>query len=179
MVLSVYRSMINFQHNKTSWRNQASRQTFRPFLKGLTSLFPKMILLLVIFLGILFHHQVRAEYFFWILEVFPEGVYGPSLRFPVPKEGELYQSGTWKCTSENGWNDVNGWMLIESRSVVRFKKGADATRTLQLLCREHESTIARSEQRLDQKNLLLEPDRPGTSIFLQLSCMPLNMRMQK
>ena len=171
--------MINFQHIKTSWTNQASRQIIRPLLKGLTSLFPKSILLFVIFLGNLFLHQARAEYFFWILEVFPEGVYGPLLRFPVPKEGELYQSGSWNCSSENGWSDVNGWMLIESRSVVCLKKGADATRTLQLLCREHESTIARSEQRLDQKNLLLEPDRPGTSIFLRLSCMPLNMRLQK
>ncbi|MCH2296006.1 MAG: hypothetical protein MK488_13645, partial [SAR324 cluster bacterium] len=117
--------------------------------------------------------------FFWMLEVFPEGVYGPSLRFPVPKKGELYQSGSWNCTSENGWSDVNGWMLIESRSVVCLKKGPEAARTLQLLCREHESTIARSEQRLDQKNLLLEPGRPGTSIFLRLSCMPLNVRLQK
>ena len=133
----------------------------------------------MIFLGYFFLHQARAEYFFWMLEVFPEGVYGPSLRFTVPKEGELYQSGSWNCTSENGWSDVNGWMLIESRSVVCLKKGADAARTLQLLCREHESTIARSEQRLDQKNLLLEPDRPGSSIFLRLSCMLLNMRLQK
>ena len=98
----------------------------------------------MIFLGNLFLHQARAEYFFWMLEVFPEGVYGPSLRFQVPKEGELYQSGSWNCTSENGWSDVNGWMLIESRSVVCLKKGADAARTLQLLCREHESTIALS-----------------------------------
>ena len=133
----------------------------------------------MIFLGNLFLHQARAEYFFWMLEVYPEGVYGPSLRFHIPKEGELYQSGSWNCTSENGWSDVNGWMLIESRSVVCLKKGADAARTLQLLCREHESTIARSEQRLDQKNLLLEPDRPETSIFLRLSCLPLNMRLQK
>ena len=179
MVLPVFGRMIKFQHIKTSWTNQASRQIIRHLLKGLTSLFPKSILLFVIFLGNLFLHQARAEYFFWMLEVFPEGVYGPSLRFPVPKEGELYQSGSWNCTSENGWSDVNGWMLIESRSVVCLKKGADATRTLQLLCREHESTIARSEQRLDQKNLLLEPDRPGSSIFLRLSCMPLNMRLQK
>ena len=148
-------------------------------MKVLTSLFPKSILLFVIFLGNFFLHQARAEYFFWMLEVFPEGVYGSSSRFPVPKEGELYQSGSWNCTSENGWSDVNGWMLIESRSVVCLKKGADAARTLQLLCREHESTIARSEQRLDQKNLLLEPDRPRSSIFLRLSCMPLNMRLQK
>ena len=171
--------MINFQHNKTFWRNQAAPQTIRPLLKGLPNLSPKTILLLVIFLGHLFLHQARAEYFFWMLEVFPEGVYGPSLRFTVPKEGELYQSGSWNCSSENGWSDVNGWMLIESRSVVCLKKGADAARTLQLLCREHESTIALSEQRLDQKNLLLEPDRPGSSIFLRLSCMPLNMRLQK
>ena len=133
----------------------------------------------MIFLGNLFLHQARAEYFFWMLEVFPEGVYGPLLRFPVPKEGELYQSGSWNCSSENGWSDVNGWMLIESRSVICLKKGAEVARTLQLLCREHESTIARSEQRLDQKNLLLEPDLPGSSIFLRLSCMPLNMRLQK
>ena len=179
MVLTVFGRMINFQHIKTSWTNQASHQIIRPLLNGLTSPFSKTILLFVIFLGNLFHHQVRAEYFFWMREVFPEGVYGTSLRFPVPKEGELYQSGSWKCTSENGWNDVNGWMLIESRSVVCLKKGADVTRTLQLLCREHESTIARSEQRLDQKNLLLEPDRPGSSIFLRLSCLPLNMRLQK
>ena len=179
MVLPVFGRMINFQHNKTFWRNQASDQTIRPFLKGLPNLSPKTIILFVIFLGNLFLHQARAEYFFWMLEVFPEGVYGPSLRFAVPKEGELYQSGSWKCTSEKGWSDVNGWMLIESRSVVCLKKGADAARTLQLLCREHESTIARSEQRLDQKNLLLEPERPGTSIFLRLSCMPLNMRLQK
>ena len=171
--------MISFQHNKTSWRNQASDQTIRPLLKGLPNLFSKTILILLIFLGNLFLHQARADYFFWMLEVFPEGVYGPSLRFTVPKEGEIYQSGSWNCSSENGWSDVNGWMLIESRSVVCLKKGADAARTLQLLCREHESTIARSEQRLDQKNLLLEPDRPGSSIFLRLSCMPLNMRLQK
>ena len=179
MVLPVFGRMIRGQNNKIAWRNQAPRQTIRSLLKGLTSLFPKSILLFVIFFGNFFLHQARAEYFFWMLEVFPEGVYGPSLRFPVPKEGEIYQSGSWNCSSENGWSDVNGWMLIESRSVVCLKKGPEAARTLQLLCREHESTFARSEQRLDQKNLLLEPDRPGSSIFLRLSCMPLNMRLQK
>ena len=118
MVLPVFGRMINFQHNKTSWTNQAPCKIIRPLLKGLTSLFPKTILLLLIFLGNLFLHQARAEYFFWMLEVFPEGVYGPSLRFSVPKEAKLYQSGSWNCFSENGWSDVNGWMLIESRSVV-------------------------------------------------------------
>ena len=171
--------MISLQHNKTSWRNQAAHQTIRPLLKGLPNLFPKTIILFVIFLGNLFLHQARAEYFFWMLEVFPEGVYGPSLRFPVPKEGKLYQSGSWNCTSENGWSDVNGWMLIESRSVICLKKGADTARTLQLLCREHESAVSRSEQRRDRKTLLLEPEHPGTSIFLRLSCIPLSMRLQQ
>ena len=129
MVLPVFGRMINIQHIKTSWMNQASRHIIRSLLKGLTSLFPKKILLFVIFLGNLFLHQARAEYFFWMLEVFPEGVYGPSLRFPVPKEGGLYQSESWNCTSENGWSDVNGWMLIESRNVVCLKKGTDTTRT--------------------------------------------------
>ena len=125
-----------------------------------------------------FQHA-QAAHFFWMLEVYPEGIYGPSLRFPVPDKGTLYQSGSWNCTLENGWSDVNGWMLVESRSVVCLKKGAGRAWTLQLLCREHESAVSRSEQRRDRKTLLLEPEHPGTSIFLRLSCMPLSMRLQQ
>ena len=178
---------MKIQHNKTPMRNQASllqkqfsspsRMLFHS-VKMVMNLFPKTTLLLILCLWLFSFQHARATHFFWMLEVYPEGVYGPSVRFPVPEKGTLYQSGSWNCSSENGWSDVNGWMLIESRSVACLKKGADTARTLQLLCREHESAVSRFEQRRDQKNLLLEPERPGTSTFLRLSCMPLSMRLQ-
>ena len=178
---------MKIQHNKTQIRSQASlpqKQFYSPsrmlfhYVKMERNLFPKTTLLLMLCLWMFSFQHAHAAHFFWMLEVYPEGIYGPSLRFPVPEKGTLYQSGSWNCTSENGWRDVNGWMLIESRSVVCLKKGAVTARTLQLLCREHESAVSRSEQRREHKTLLLEPERPGTSIFLRLSCMPLSMRLQ-
>ena len=140
-------------------------------------LLPKTILAFVLGFWIFSFQNPQAKHFFWMLEVYPEGIYGPSLRFPVPEKSDLYQSGSWTCSSENGWSDVNGWLLIESRSIRCLKKGAEQPKILQLFCRELESTISRSEQRLDHKNLLLEPEQPGSSIFIRLSCMPLSMRL--
>lgn len=140
-------------------------------------LLPKTILSFLLSFWIFSFQNPQANHFFWMLEVYPEGIYGPSLRFPVPEKRELYQSGSWTCSSEKGWSDFNGWLLIESKSISCLKKGTEQQKILQLFCREHESTISRSEQRLDHKNILLEPEKPRTSIFLRLSCMSLNMRL--
>ena len=134
------------------------------------------IFLSIVFLCV-FGKNVLAEHFLWILEFSPEGVYGKSISKIAPKEGIVYESSSWTCTIKNGWNEVNGWMLLETRTLSCQKKGDPQTRDLQIFCREHESPVLRTEQRTNTKGMYLGQGQLTDSMFVRMSCMPLSMRI--
>ncbi len=117
-----------------------------------------------------------ADYFQWILEVFPEGVYRNSERQQVDENTE-FQARGWVCTVENAWQSNGAWLLLEGKSLICRKSGGSVEKRLDLVCTDHDPTIRKRSRPMQRAGLHLDETRPESAPFLRLGCQTVVRRL--
>ena len=131
---------------------------------------------LAVFALVLWASPAWPDYFQWILEVYPEGVYRRSERKLVDEKTEFKSRG-WTCTVENAWRDNTAWLLLEGKSLVCQKTGEAAEKRVDLVCTEHDPAVQKRSRPVQRAGLYLDESRAQTTPFLRLGCQTVVQRL--
>ena len=133
-------------------------------------------LTLTVFLLALGTSASGTDYFQWILEVYPEGVFRKHERQLVDENTEFKSRG-WTCTVENVWQSNRAWLLLEGKSLVCRKSGERVEKRLDLVCTDHDPTIRKRSRPVQRAGLYLDETRPESIPFLRLGCQTVVRRL--